>query len=116
MEGNTTSDLWARGAAARERSVQLSGDAATGLAQALGRIEQLSGELAEARAKIAGLEYALTTNRRIGQAIGIVMTRLMITETEAFEHLRLASQRSHRKLREIAEEIVYTGEIPPAAA
>jgi AmiR/NasT family two-component response regulator len=46
-------------------------------------------------------------------AIGIVMARYGLPEPEAFDVLRRTSQRVHRKLRDLAEEIVYAGEVPP---
>ncbi|HKC28862.1 MAG TPA: ANTAR domain-containing protein [Jatrophihabitans sp.] len=70
--------------------------------------------LAEALTKIQNLEIALTTNRRIGMAMGIVMARYRVTEEDAFGILRTASQHRHRKLREIAEDAIYTGEIEAA--
>ena len=54
--------------------------------------ESLEAELLAAREKIANLEFALVHSRRIGQAIGILMARHSITETDAFERLRTASQ------------------------
>ncbi|MBV9823965.1 MAG: ANTAR domain-containing protein, partial [Actinobacteria bacterium] len=48
-------------------------------------------------------------------AIGIVMGRLALTEEEAFTQLRIASQTTNRKLRDIAEDVIYNG-LPPNAA
>ena len=59
------------------------------------------------------LERALQSNREIGVAIGILMSRCGLTEQAAFDLLRLTSQHQHRKLRDVAAEIVYTGELPP---
>ncbi len=47
-----------------------------------------------------------------GTAIGILMAHRRITDTAAFELLRDASQRGHRKLRDIAEDVVLTGTVP----
>jgi GAF domain-containing protein len=65
--------------------------------------------------KIENLERALVTSRRIGVAIGILMARQMVTEEQAFDLLRIASQNSHRKLYDIAEEVAHTGalDVPP---
>ena len=52
------------------------------------------------------LETALGTARIIGRAQGVLMARQSCTSEEAFDMLRRASQRSNRKLREIAEDIV----------
>lgn len=74
-------------------------------------VSQLREELAAARNKIANLELALTSNRRIGAATGILMYRHKITDDQAFELLRAASQISQRKLRDVAEEVLATGAI-----
>jgi hypothetical protein len=63
---------------------------------------------------VANLQLALATNRRIGTAIGILMAHRRITDEAAFDLLRDASQRTHRKLREIADEVVLTGTVPGA--
>jgi hypothetical protein len=65
-----------------------------------------------ADAATANLQVALTSNRRIGTAIGILMAHRHITDSAAFELLREASQRLHRKLRDIAEDVVLTGTLP----
>jgi hypothetical protein len=65
------------------------------------------------RERAANLEVALATNRHIGSAIGIVMARELLTAEQAFDRLRDASQRQHRKLRDIAEEVIRTGQLPP---
>ena len=61
---------------------------------------------------VADLSLALESNRQIGIAIGILMNQLRITEKEAFDRLRVTSQHLNRKLREIAEEVRFTGELP----
>jgi AmiR/NasT family two-component response regulator len=76
----------------------------------------LAGELEEARRQIAHLQLALQTNRSIGVAIGIVMARRGLTVDQSFELLRDVSQQTHRRIRDLAEEIVYTGELPEAPA
>jgi GAF domain-containing protein len=58
------------------------------------------------------LETALRTNREIGMAVGILMVRYGLTDQAAFDLLRVTSQHEHRKLREIAAETVYSGELP----
>lgn len=67
--------------------------------------------------KAAHLETALESNRRIGMALGILMAEHKLTEHQAFDLLRTASQRNHVKLRELAEQVILTGEAPtwPAA-
>jgi GAF domain-containing protein len=58
------------------------------------------------------LEEALRSNREIGMAMGVLMGRGNITQDEAFSLLRGASKRLNRKLREIAADVVETGELP----
>jgi hypothetical protein len=65
-----------------------------------------------AETQIANLEIALRSARTIGMAIGILMERLKLSDCEAFETLVAASQHLHRKLNDIASELVYTGELP----
>lgn len=60
----------------------------------------------------ANLEGALDTARVIGAAIGIVMARYVVSEVAAFELLRKASMDRNRKLREVAREVVDTGDAP----
>lgn len=55
------------------------------------------------------LDIALQTSRQIGAAIGILMTIHKITDKDAFDLLRLASQHSHRKLRDLALDVIDTG-------
>jgi len=45
-------------------------------------------------------------------AIGVLMGRGGMTQDEAFALLRRASQHLHRKLREVAAEVVDTGQLP----
>jgi AmiR/NasT family two-component response regulator len=109
-----TRNGWA--VAADERPAQFNGTVSANLAQAVAEASRLRRELADARSTILNLEIALQSNRRIGMAIGIVMGQLAVTEEEAFGRLRLVSQTTNRKLREVAEEVIYTGELPPGAA
>ncbi|NYJ06833.1 ANTAR domain-containing protein [Petropleomorpha daqingensis] len=71
--------------------------------------KQVQEQLLAAREQIVHLETALTSNRRIGIAIGIVMARNQLTDEAAFELLREQSQLRNQKLRELAEEVIYTG-------
>ena len=62
--------------------------------------------------RAANLQAALVTREVIGQAQGILMERERITADQAFDVLRRASQHLNRKLHEIAETLVDTGEGP----
>lgn len=72
----------------------------------------LRAELEQAHSTIENLQVALRTNREIGVAIGILMTRELCTQEQAFDMLRAASQRTHRKLSEIADDVRRTGSLP----
>jgi AmiR/NasT family two-component response regulator len=52
------------------------------------------------------LQDALATRDVIGQAMGILMLRHCISAEEAFTILRQSSQDSHRKLHDVAVEVV----------
>jgi ANTAR domain len=58
------------------------------------------------------LERALASSRRIGAAMGVLMASLRLTEEQAFDALRTVSQHSHRKLRDVADDVLLTGELP----
>src|SRR5262249_24111957 len=85
-------------------------------AEAIGTILAAHAALAFARARereqISGLEQAVASNRSIGMAIGILMAIRRIGQDEAVDLLRRASQRTNRKLREIADELAHTGQLP----
>jgi len=69
---------------------------------------------ASAENKTRNLKRALETSRDIGIAMGIVMNSHKVTRDQAFGLLRMASQRTHRKLADIAREITETGALPDA--
>jgi hypothetical protein len=58
------------------------------------------------------LRQALVTRELIGQAQGILMERERVTAEQAFDILRRASQHLNTKLREVAQQLVETGERP----
>jgi GAF domain-containing protein len=58
------------------------------------------------------LHAALATREVIGQAQGILMERERISSDEAFDVLRRASQHLNVKLRDVAQDLVDTGERP----
>jgi hypothetical protein len=57
---------------------------------------------------------ALMTRELIGQAQGILMERERITADQAFDVLRRASQHLNVKLRQVAEDLIESGESPDA--
>jgi transcriptional regulator with GAF, ATPase, and Fis domain len=68
-------------------------------------------ENATNREEVGNLRKALDTSRTIGMAMGILMKTHTVTSDDAFALLRIASQHQHRKLAEIALEVVDTGEL-----
>jgi len=78
-------------------------------------VDGLEEQLAESLTKIENLEIALKSARRIGAAIGIVMANRKLTEDQAFDVLVRVSQDTHRKLRDLADEVVLTGIIPDSS-
>lgn len=60
----------------------------------------------------AQLRRALGTRDLVGQAKGILVERFKITGDQAFRLLVQASQGTNRKLHEVAEDLVMTGELP----
>jgi GAF domain-containing protein len=67
---------------------------------------------ADQKREITSLEAGLTSRTVIGQAQGILMERERLTADQAFDVLRSASQRFNRKLREVVQELVDTGQRP----
>jgi GAF domain-containing protein len=64
-------------------------------------------------AQARSMETALSSSRDIGAAQGILMERYKVPREEAFGLLAVTSQRTNRKLRDVALHLVDTGEIPP---
>lgn len=59
-----------------------------------------------------GARAALRTRDVIGQAKGILMERHRISASEAFELLKTASQQTNSKVRDLAQHLTATGELP----
>jgi AmiR/NasT family two-component response regulator len=76
--------------------------------------ELTRAELARTRDQVTNLKVALQTSRCIGMAVGILMSRRGLTEKDAFHTLRRVSQQTNRKLRDVAEHVVYVGDLPVA--
>jgi hypothetical protein len=56
--------------------------------------------------EIQGLNDALRSRTRIGQAVGIIMERYKLPEQQAFAFLTRLSQQGNIKLRRVADELV----------
>ena len=65
-----------------------------------------------AETTVGQLRQALQTNRTIGTAVGIAMTRYDLDPERAFKALVRTSQQSNRKVHDIAAEVVRTGALP----
>ncbi len=97
-------------------SVESFEDPAAGAARGLAH--QASVVLANAAALMSSqltnehLQEALQSRDLIGQAKGILMARQAISADDAFDILRRASQRSGRKLRDVAAELIARVDAP----
>ena len=69
----------------------------------------LQDQLAAALAQIENLRIALASSRQISAAVGIVMNQQRLSYDDAFAVLVSVSQRLHRKLRIVADDVVFTG-------
>jgi hypothetical protein len=58
--------------------------------------------------EIQGLQEALQSRTRIGQAVGIIMERYQLQDQQAFAFLTRLSQQGNIKLRRVADELVAT--------
>jgi hypothetical protein len=73
--------------------------------------ERLRDAMARAQDQATNLAEAVDSNRRIGQALGILMISYKLTDQQAFDLLRGVSQHTHRKLRDIADDVCHTGSL-----
>jgi hypothetical protein len=76
----------------------------------------LREEVAALHRELEGLSIAMVNRGVIEQAKGMLMLRLKIDEDKAFAYLREMSNRTNRRVVEIAADVVNTraGEISPA--
>lgn len=68
--------------------------------------------------QVANLRLAVVSNREIGAAVGILMARHRDSYPTAFSSLCKISQQENRKLRDVAADVLHTGDLPdgPTAA
>jgi hypothetical protein len=64
---------------------------------------------AHARDRAEHLQRALSSNRDIGVAMGVLMATYKLTRTQAFDLLRVTSQNTNRKLADVAADVADTG-------
>jgi GAF domain-containing protein len=65
-----------------------------------------------AREMADNLQAALESRAVIDQAKGVLMERYKLSPDQAFQLLAQASMHGNRKVRDIAEHLVHTGELP----
>ena len=65
-----------------------------------------------ARDLAGNLQAALESRAVIDQAKGVLMERLKLTPDQAFQLLAQASMSVNRKVRDVADDLVRTGELP----
>jgi GAF domain-containing protein len=78
-------------------------------AQVFARHAAVALEAARNREQVTNLHRALSTNRDIGVAIGIIMAHRLVTRDQAYDLLRRTSQHTQRKLADIAADVAETG-------
>jgi hypothetical protein len=85
----------------------------TARSQLLGTLLTAHGAIAVshviARERSLNLEKALVNSRRIGMAVGVLMSARKLTGDQAFDLMRIVSQNSNRRMPIVAEEIIETG-------
>jgi GAF domain-containing protein len=62
--------------------------------------------------RAGNLQAALDSRAVIDQAKGILMERFKLTADQAFQALARMSMQTNRKVREVAQQLVETGELP----
>ncbi|HEX9697515.1 MAG TPA: GAF and ANTAR domain-containing protein [Actinomycetota bacterium] len=75
-------------------------------------VEDAAQALAVEIERLDNLHGALASRQVIGRAEGILMQRERVTADQAFDLLRRASQHLNIKLREVAQHVVDTGDLP----
>jgi AmiR/NasT family two-component response regulator len=66
----------------------------------------------DARSMADNLQLALEFRAVIDQAKGILMERHKLTADQAFQLLARRSMTTNRKLRDVADQLVLTGQLP----
>jgi curved DNA-binding protein CbpA len=69
-------------------------------------VRDLSERVEALTAEVNQLRIARDSNRRIGMAMGIVMNQLHVNDEQAFDVLRRTSQKTNRKIRDVAEDVI----------
>jgi hypothetical protein len=64
--------------------------------------------------QVDSLRSALDSNRTIGAAVGVLMARHGITYADGLDRLKTASQNANRRLHDVANAVLCTGQLPVA--
>jgi hypothetical protein len=80
--------------------------------EVLGAHAALAVVAARVQRRVEQLDSALESNRRIGIAVGILMSRYRVPSERAMDELRRASRYLNRKLHDVADHVVQTGDLP----
>lgn len=99
------------GATGRAEALIFAAHAGVALAAAT-QVEDAHKALAVETKRLRDLHGALASRQVIGRAEGVLMNRELITADQAFDLLRRASQGLNIKLRQVAQHVVDTGDIP----
>ena len=75
-------------------------------------VGHLPTEVKDLQAEVTHLAQALDSSRDISAAVGIVMERLKLSQSDAFDLLVKTSQRLNVKLHRVADDIVESGTLP----
>ena len=94
------------------RTAEAFDERACGVGTVLAAHAAIAMQAAWERERADQLDQARATSGEIGMAMGMIMARGRLTQEEAFEVLRRASQHLNRKLRDVAAELVETGQLP----
>jgi hypothetical protein len=87
-------------------------DLDVGMSAMMSTLSSLALQHAVERQRGVHLELALESSRFIGMAMGVLMSSRLLTPDQAFDELRRASQRTGRKLRDVARDVAETGALP----
>jgi GAF domain-containing protein len=106
-------NVWARQADAfSDQDRRVLGEFAAYAAAALTNLDALQ----DARELAENLQRAMEFRSVIEQAKGILMERHKLTADQAFRLLAEASMHTNRRVRDLAVNLVLTGELPPAGS
>jgi GAF domain-containing protein len=101
--GRGALNLYARNANAFTSADEIAGQTWAG--QAAGALA-VAWQMAERDEAVDLLNQGMVTRQVIGQAVGLLMAQRRCTAEEAFDMLKIASQRNNEKLRNVATRIV----------